>query len=229
MTAVFLLPQNFFLLYIIVKARNFDLFDKILILNILIFFLLHLNTLMYAEYLTPIIPLLIILAVKKWDVFIEKSNLFKKYSQDKKIKILTAIYIVFIPFGITYLKVPFEGGTFMFNPITMNSFLNEVNKLDGKSILSGWEGYSVYSDKIPIAPDQYQGFFLQDVYSSVPEVLKKTMLTREDYRNIITNRNADIIIYEPGNPVHLKGMVNDIEAKYVKQFERDGLIVYLKK
>jgi len=229
MTAVFFLPQNLILLIIVFKVRKFDFFEKIIILNILLFFIIHLNTQMYAEYLTPILPLLIILAVRKWDSFLESSKFLQKFSFRRRIKFITIIYLLFIPFGITYLKVPFEGGTFMFNPVQLNSLLSKVNELDGKNILSGWEGYSIYSNKIPVAPDQYQSFYLQDYYNSVPENLRKIMMTGKDYEELIRNGKADIIVHEPRNPIHLKEMKEDIELFYIQEFEKNGIIVYVKK
>ena len=229
MTAVFFLPQNLTLMIIIFKVRKFDFFEKIIIVNILLFFILHLNTQMLAEYLAPVLPLMIILAIRKWDSFLEISKFLQKFSHRGRIKFITIIYILFIPFGITYLKVPFEGGKFMFNPIQLNSLLSKVNSLDGKYLLAGWEGYSVYSNKIPVAPDQYQSFYLQDYYDSVPENLRKMMMTDEDYKELIRNGTADIIVHEPGNPIHLKGFKEDIELFYNQEFEKDGIIVYVRK
>lgn len=61
----------------------------------------------------------------------------------------------------------------MFNPLQLKLLLFEVNIIKGTYILSGWERYSVYSDKVPIAHDQYQSFYLNDLYGSVPLNLEK--------------------------------------------------------
>jgi hypothetical protein len=229
MTAFFFLPQNLMLLIIAFTIRRFDFFEKVILVNILLFFIVHLNTLMYAEYLTPVLPLMFILAIRKWDGFLEKSRIIRRYTVKMKIKLIIIAYIVFIPLGITYLKHPFEGGKFMFNPLQLKSLLSEVNTIKGTYILSGWEGYSVYSDKVPLAPDQYQSFYLNDLYSSVPSELEKMMLTGKDYRELIRSGKPDIIVYEPDNPVHLKGMKDDIELLYAPDFEKGGVIIYHKK
>jgi hypothetical protein len=229
MSAVFFLPQNLMLVIIILTIKNLDFFEKILLTNIIVFYFIHVNTLMYAEYLTPILPLLLILAIRKWDQFLEKSKFLKKISYNSRIKLVIIVYIVFIPFGITYLKAPFLGGSFMYNPVQLKLLLTEINSIDGKYILSCWEGYSVYSNKIPIAADQYQPGFLSDIYDSLQESLREKVLLKKDYVELIRTGKADIIVYEINNPVHLTGLKEYMERYYFPTLVKEGVIVYVKK
>lgn len=55
------------------------------------------------------------------------------------------------------------------------------------------------------------------------------MLTDKDYKELIRSGKPDIIVFEPDNPVHLKGLKGDIELLYSSEIEKDGIIVYQKK
>src|SRR5205085_10357664 len=77
MLSFFLIPQNIFLIFLILYSGfKFDLFEKFIILNIILFSIAHFNTLMFAEYLVPVIPLFLILIYKRYDILQQKfSNL----------------------------------------------------------------------------------------------------------------------------------------------------------
>ena len=101
----------------------------------------------------------------------------------------------------------------MLNPIELYKISNEVNNLKGNKVLGGWEGFSVYTNKEPLEPDQYQAYFIRHLYNKLPTVIKKNIHSTEDYKNLIMNSVPDIIVYD-NNPMNFDGIdVDNITNK----------------
>jgi hypothetical protein len=119
-----------------------------------------------------------------------------------------------------------EGKRLMINPVQLNEFISKVNKIEGNSILSSWEGFSVYSEKHPLVPENYQGLFLNNIYDSLPLILRKNLTRDVDYNNMILSGIPDILVYEKENPMHFAKVPEIIELKYEPRFIDHSITVY---
>lgn len=229
LSSFFILPQNLILFLVIFTSGKLDIFQKILILNIAIFYFLHLRTQMFVEYLVPMIPMILIIAFERWGQFVNNDKFLKSFGHHRKIKLVIVAYCFMVPFGITHFKHLIEGKGLMINPVQLCDFVSKIDKLDAKNILSSWEGYSIYSRKEPLLPGNYQGLFLNDMYDSLSLKLRKNLKRDIDYRNLILAGIPDILVYENKNPMHFTKVVEAIEVNYEPNFTEYSITVYTRK
>lgn len=223
----FLVPQNFILIFIIAfSGLKYSLFEKFILLNILIFILVHVFTSIIPEYYSTFIPLLIFLAVLRFRGFIENfRNWFPSITSIKYAVLV--LYLIVMPFGISSLKYVFEKRPLVVNTFEMFEIRKIINDIKGKSILSSWEGYSIYSTKVPLMTGDYISSFLRD-YMPEEKMKKYNVSAYNDFRSIIQNRIPDIVVYDTVNPAHLKDMQELIESSYFKVSEYKFIIFYKK-
>ena len=93
----------------------------------------------------------------------------------------------------------------------------KVNSLKGNTILSSWEGYSIFSDKIPILKEQYGASFINN-YIDEKDIIKYNIAGQKDYKDLILSKTPDIIIYDNSNSAHLDSLVDLIDNNYKKSF-----------
>lgn len=225
----FLLPQNLVLLAVIlISGFKFTFFEKFLIVNILCFTLIHISSRMLMEYLSSITPLLILFSCLRYQKFADKIMTKYRYFSAKRIYIyLVILYILSAPFSITHLKNIIEGTELLMNPIQLYSFEQRINSLKGNTVLSSWEGYSIFSEKLPILNEQYGGAFINK-YVGEMDILKYNIARQKDYENLVLNKTPDIIIYDNLNSAHLDDLKDLICKNYNKAFEYKSVEVFSK-
>ena len=224
-----LVPQNLILMVIIVfSGFKYSLFEKFILFNIFAFIVVHALTSMLPEYYSTLIPSIVLLAFLRFERFsIFVKNKIPSLPASRMIYAASFVYILSIPFGISSLKHIFENKPIVLNTFGMNKLRETINNIPGKTILSSWEGYSIYSNKEPLMADQYISSFLRE-YLPEEEIKHHNLSTYNDFRILIMEDKPDIIVYDMVNPSHLKGLQQLIESKYRKQTEYKHIIVYKK-
>ena len=225
----FLVPQNLILITIILfSGFKYSLFEKFIFFNIVVFILVHAVTSIIPEYYSTFIPLLIFLAVLRFDKFMYTINSRVPALSAVLIKRLVIfVYVLTIPFGISSLKYIFEERPLAVNAFEMYELRKIIEGIPGASILSSWEGYSIYSTKNPLMTECYVSSFLRE-YMSDDEMIRHNISTYNDFRKLIQNKIPDIIVYDTINPAHLKDMQRLIENSYIKEAEYKFIIIYKK-
>ena len=225
----FLLPQHLILLAVIlISGFKYTFFEKFLIVNIVCFTLIHLPSRMLMEYLSSITPLIILLCCLRYQKFSDKIiTKIKSLSSKRVYACLVIIYILTAPFSIMHLKNLMEGKELLMNPIQMRTFEQKVNSLNGITILSSWEGYSIFSDKLPILKEQYGAAFISK-YIDEKDLMKYNIAHKKKYENLIINSTPDIIVYDNSNSSHLDSLSNLINTNYKKAFEYKSVEVFVK-
>ncbi len=225
----FLLPQNLILLMIIVfSGIVYSKFEKFLLLNIISYLLISIFTRILPEYMVSISPIIILLACIRFSKFAVNINTkFSHVSVNRVFTLTIILYIFSVPFGIIHIKNIIEGHELMMNPLQLYSFEKQINGLNGNTVLSSWEGYSIFSEKQPLLKDQYGSAF---IYKYVDERdIKKYKISRDnDYISLINERVPDIIIYDHNNSAHLDSMLNIINRNYKRKFSYKSVEVYSK-
>jgi len=224
-----LVPQNLILIFIIVlSGLKYSMVEKFIFFNIFIFILVHSFTSMLPEYYSTIIPLVILLSVFRFERFLSivKSKI-PNLSASGIIYAVSIVYILSIPFGISSLIHIFDNKPLVLNTFEMITLRETINSTPGKTILSSWVGYSIYSNKEPLMADQYVSSFLRE-YMSQDEVKHHNVSTYNDFRILILEDKPDIIVYDSVNPSHLKGLQYLIKNRYSVQAEYKNVIVYRK-
>jgi hypothetical protein len=225
----FLLPQNLVLLTVVVASGfKYSKFEKFLIINTGGFIFIHLFSRMLMEYVSSIIPLLILISVLRYEKF--ETRLLGKFKilTRKKIAAGTiAIYILFSPFSIEHIKHLIENRDLNLNLIQLTDIEERINSMQGLNILSSWEGYSIFSKKIPLMRQYYGSAFI-DEYISTAERIKYRIAPKSEYEDLIMNRIPDIIVYDSSNNAHLGGLEKLIKHNYVQYFEYKTIVVYQK-
>lgn len=227
---VLFLPQNLIMILIILTGRKkFSLIELFYLINIIAFYIIHIFTQMYLEYLVPVLPLLFILAYNRYDEFENKVSGFFKIRK----KAFSAGFLVFFllvsPFGITHFKHIIEGRDVMFSPLALHKVSNELNETEGATLLAGWEGYSFYSSKISIVKNQYWGSFFFYLKGKIDSDIASKILFPEDYRSFIINKVPDIIVYDENDPRYLKDMKQDILNNYNENKSTGSIKIFRRK
>lgn len=224
-----LVPQNLILIVIIVfSGFKYSLFEKFILFNIFTFVVVHALTSMLPEYYSTLIPSIVLLAFLRFERFsVFVKNKIPSLPASRIIYAASFVYILSIPFGISGLKHIFENKPTVLNTFEMNNLREIINNTPGKTILSSWEGYSIYSNKEPLMADQYISSFLRE-YMPEGEIKRHNLSTYNDFRILIMKDKPDIIVYDTINPSHLKGLQQLIENKYREQTEYKHIIVYKK-
>lgn len=225
----FFLPQNLVLIAIIfISGFKYTLFEKFLILNIICFMLIHIPSRMLMEYLCSITPLLILLSCLRYQKFVDEMTVkFRSFSTKRIYAGLVLIYIISAPFSLIHLKNIIEGAELLMNPVQLYSFEKRINTIEGNTVLSSWEGYSIFSEKLPILKEQYGGAFINK-YVGEKDILKYNLARQKDYENLIISKTPDIIIYDNSNSAHLDSLKDLICKNYNKAFEYKSVEVFSK-
>lgn len=207
----FLLPQNLILILIVLfSGFKYYFYEKFLLIVCGAFVIVHFFTQMLPEYFVPIIPLLCILSALRFNKFREKIIQYFKTKINLKRSVIV-LYILSVPFGINHFKNLIEGKNLTLNPIQLLELNRNINEINGETILSSWEGYSVFSGKESLMKEYYVSAFLErSNYKREGIVIKTT----RDYKKLINEKYPDIIVYDTQNPSHLEGSLSDIETNY---------------
>ncbi len=225
----FFIPQIFIIILLILfSGLKYNLFEIYLVLNIIFFTAIHLFSQMLTEYLIPIIPLLILLMILRFDnINIYLKKLFQKHPQFNVNKAIIIIYILTIPVG-THIVPIFTGTEKEINPIQLLNLTNKINNLQGITVLSSWEGYSIYSNKNALLTKSYISDNYKDVIKYMKSEDQKYFTNRIDFENIIKNKESDIIVFDKKSPFYLEGMESLITTNYYKVFSYREIDVYKK-
>lgn len=222
-----LVPQNLLLLLIILfSGFKYPDFEKFIIINIIVFVLVHSSASILPEYYSTLIPLLVFFAVLRFKRFADKAGKkINPFLRPKLIYIIVFLYTAGIPFGISSLKYLAENRPLAVNIIEMYHLREIIGNIPGKTVLSSWEGYSICSGDEPLMKGYYISSFLRE-YMAPGEMKLHKISSYDDFKIQILNEIPDIIVYDTINPAHLKGMQDLIESKYLKETEYKYVIIY---
>lgn len=225
----FLLPQNLILILIVLfSGFKYTFFEKFIAANIVLFYVIHFASLLLPEYMVSIMPLLILLAVLRYNKFVLNIIRLRKNVLPKNI--ITAIvllYIIASPFSIEHLKYLIEHRPLVLNPVQMYGFEKRINDINGTRILSSWDGYSIFSNKTFLFTNDYITYLFRDLIDEGE--YKKTYLRKPaDYELMIRSKEADVIVYDRNNPLSLTGQEDLIAQNYKVAFEYKYIVVYRK-
>jgi len=225
----FLLPQNLILLFIIVVSGfKYSSFEKFLLANIAGFILIHFFSRMLMEYVSSVIPLLILLSFLRFDKFeVNVLPRFKFLNRKKLSVILISLYILLSPFSIEHFKHIFEKRNLNLSPMQLYYLEERINLMPGDKILSSWEGYSIFSKKIPLMKQYYGSAFI-DEFVGEKDKKKYGIASKKDYEDLIISKVPDIIAYDSSNNAHLGGLESLIAMNYVPYIEYHTIVVYRK-
>jgi hypothetical protein len=204
---------------------NFDKMKFFLFLNIVFFLCISLETRLLMEYNASIVPLMIILAVFGFETLALK---LKKLSAGRLAAFLLIFYCICSPLSISHIKQYISSGKLPLNPVEMYSFTEKINSLPGNTVLSGWEGLSAFSSKQTLHEQNYAISYVSD-YIDKPTKEKFNLFIREDYKKLVDNADADIIIFDASNAAHLSGLDDNIRTNYKAAFEYKYITVFVKK
>jgi hypothetical protein len=131
----FIFPQNLILIAIILLSGfKYSNFEKFLIVNVFAVITIHVFTMHLSEYLSLIIPLLILLTVLRFEKFMESP--FIQMLHLKRLGLmLLIIYLLLMPFSVSHFKHLLEQRKLTLNAVELQQF---------NSQLSSHEMYSVY-------------------------------------------------------------------------------------
>lgn len=224
----FLLPQNLLLLVILlISGFKYSLFEKFLLFNIVGYFLIHLPTQMLPEYLSNISPIFIMLVVLRCNKSERNMRkVMKRRNLNPKLWIMI-LYVIFIPFGVAHLKHVIEDRPLMPNPVQMHAISESINSLEGKTILSSWEGYPACSNKTSVFKERYLPVFDQAV-GDTALISKFKMTSTDDSKKFILAKIPDVIIYDSEEPRTLEGLSDLINTEYKPVYKYKYLTVYKK-
>jgi hypothetical protein len=224
-------PQSIILLAIIFfSGFKYSAFEKFILLNISVYFILHLFTLMLLEYTVSIIPFLILLAVLRYEQFSANVKIyFKKIGNSPAIfaRIVIVLYLLSFPFSLPHIRYLLEGKFIMPNVIELNNMIKIINSVPGKTTITSWEGYTVYSDKKTIFEDNYISNFF-DYNLDEKKKLSYRLNFPVDYRKLIENKIPDVIIYDEHDPAHLLGLHENIVMNYTFYASYGNVLIYTK-
>ncbi len=222
-----LVPQNLLLLMIILfSGFKYSDFEKFIILNIIVFLLVHASASILPEYYSTLIPLVVFFAVLRFKKFADTAEeKIRWLLKPKLVYIIVFLYAAGIPFGVSSLKYLAENRPLAVNVIDMYRLKEIIANISGKTVLSSWEGYSICSGDEPLMQGCYISSFLRE-YMTPDEMKLHKISSYDDFKNQILNEIPDIIVYDTVNPAHLKGMQNLIESKYLKEAEYKFVIIY---
>ena len=221
----FLVPQNLLLLAVLLMSGfKYSLFEKFLVFNIVVYFFVHLPTQMLPEYLSNITPIFILLTLLRYRKFETNMKRLLKYQIRFAIIVL---YFVFIPFGIAHLKHIIQGRPLMPNALQLYAISNKINSLEGKTILSSWEGYPVFSNKISVLKERYLPVY-DEVMGDTAKINKFKLTSPDESKKLIAAKIPDVIVYDSEEPRMLEGLSDLIKAEYTKVYEFKYLTVYKK-
>ena len=224
----FLIPQISLLTGIIIfSGYKYNLFEKYLIISILLFFGIHLGTQMLTEYMVPIIPLIILLASLRMEKSIRNiKNTFVMTSKINLNRYLIVLYILFFPIGSNLIPAIKEKDNL--NPVQILDLSWQIDKIKGETILSSWEGYVIYTHKKVLLPNSYMSVFYNDIVNEMGYSDRKNVSKKEDYKNLILNKIPDIIVINNSNPFILDEMLPLIQKNYQIFTTYKGIDIYLK-
>lgn len=226
----FLVPQNFIVtLLSIFSFKKIRLLSVFILLNYVLFFLLHLSSRMLIEYHVTFLPFIIVLSVLGYiKLFDESKFLFNRFSPKAVLSIIVIFYIVISPFSVYHFKQYLFNSTLPLNPVELRHFVNEVNKLEGNTALSSWEGLTVFSNKETIYKENYALSYVADLIDST-EKKKYGLLIKADYEKLVIGSVPDIIVMDATNNAFLSGMQTIIEKKYNISNQYKYITIYSRK
>ncbi len=227
----FIIPQNLIIIILLaISGFRYSFFEIFILINMAVYVLIHLFAQMLPEYLCVITPMLLIMLFDRIDLTEARLIKLLKLKPDFNVKALIClVYILFIPLSDINLRYRFLGKEEgMLNPVEMHSLAEKVSGFPGKTILSSWEGYSVYSSKMPLFADNYLAQYTVPFIEPESASMRK-LSSNSDYLSAIKNKVPDIIIYDKFNKSHLEGSLETIENNYVKNFEYKNVTVYTKR
>jgi len=226
----FILPQNFIILFLMLfSLYNLDKVKIFLLLNIVAFLIINLTTRLLMEYNTSILPLMIILAVFGFENFMHQlKKILRNVSSLKFAIVLLIIYCISSPFSIYHIKQFISSGKLPLNPVELYYFNKKIDSLKGETVLSSWEGLSVFSSKRTLFKENYAISYVSDFIDKETKA-KYNLFIREDYRKLVDDHVADIIIFDSANGAQLSGLDDNIRINYKEAFEYNYITVFIRK
>jgi hypothetical protein len=226
----YIIPQNLIIIaFAFFSFKRNQVLAVFILSNYLIYFLLHFSTRMLAEYHVSFLPLLIVLAAVGFrELLNDKKLFFKKSIFSKMFEIVLLIYLLISPFSIYHFKQYIFSSKLPPNPLELRDFTAKINSLNGKTILSSWEGLTVFSNKETIYKENYAISYVSD-YINEETKKKFNLITNSNYAMLISESIPDIIVIDAANAAHLSNMESLIEKRYEKSFQFNYITVYIKK
>jgi hypothetical protein len=223
----FLLPQNLLLLAIVLLSGfKCSLFEKFLAFNLIAYFVIHLPTQMLPEYLSNITPIFLMLVMLRYEKFEANIKKMLKYKPNLRFAFIF-LYLTFLPFGIAHIKHIIQNRPLMPNPLQLYGISSRINSLEGKTILSSWEGYPVFSNKISVFKERYLPVY-DEVVGDTARINKFKLTSPDDSKKLIAAKIPDVIVYDSEEPRMLEGLSDMINNEYKKVYDFKYLTVYKK-
>jgi hypothetical protein len=226
----YIIPQNLIIMvFAFFSLKRDQVLVFFILFNYLIFFFLHFSTRMLAEYHVSFLPLLIVLAAVGFrNLLNDKKLYFKKSIFSKMFVIVLLLYLMVSPFSIYHFKQFIFSSKLPPNPLELSDFTAKINALKGKTILSSWEGLTVFSNKETIYKENYAISYVSDFINE--ETKKKfNLVTKSNYEMLISGSIPDIIVIDAANAAHLSNMESLIEKRYEISFQFNYITVFIKK
>jgi hypothetical protein len=225
----FILPQNLILTVMaLFSIHKVDKFRAFLMLNVISYILINIPTRMLAEYGASILPLIIILAVFGYDeMLLILKKTFEKISPEKGILWLVMVYCFISPLSLYQIRQIIFREKTSISPLELHSFVQSLDSIKGKTVMSSWEGLSLFSDKQTVFKDNYAISYVSD-YLDDKVKAKYKLVTRSDYKMMVNNAYPDLIVFDNDNASHLWGMEAEIRQNYKIAFTYKSIVVYKK-
>lgn len=223
-------PQNIILLAIIFfSGFKYSLFEKFILLNLVIYFILHLFTLLLLEYAVSMIPFLVLLAVLRFEKFSNNINVYVKRLKGSSVvfRLVLLLYLLSFPFSLPHVRYFLEGKFISPNVFQLNNIVKVINSVPGITAITSWEGYTIYSNKSTLLRDNYISNFF-DIRVDEKTKLKYRITFPGDYKKLIDNRIPDIIIYDEHDPAHLLDLKESIVYNYSLLVSLENILIYAK-
>lgn len=225
------IPQNLLIIALIfISGWKFDFIEQFIIFNVLAYSGIHLFAQMLPEYLSVMIPFILLLAVRRYSTAESNLRKFWKNLTEKKIRyLLITLYLLFFFFSENNIRYHVLGKKeLMPNAIELYILDQKLSGLKGETVLSSWWGYSAYLSKDQMIPMDYLSYYINN-YVSKEDILRFRISTPKKCEEIIYERKADLIVYDSNNPLFLEKFASSIENNYIREWEYNKVTVFRKR
>jgi hypothetical protein len=133
-----------------------------------------------------------------------------------------------IPFSLPHFRYLLERKFIMPNVFSMKELISDINNVPGETILSSWEGHSVYSDKKPVMYEYYFSNFFPEHISETEKSIFRIKIP-SDFLKAVNSVLPDIIVYDERDPAHLLNAQQEIEKSYTIYMKKNFISIYVRK
>jgi len=206
----FLQPQNFILFVLCTIAYKNKFKYRYLLVSILIS-LFAANALGYLvnEYLTALIPFLVYIIGVNYEFLQRKFSFRNKQYFNALIVIYVLLFFVVLP----HFRNKLEGKVLEPSLVSFQEIADFERTLQGKTILSSWDIYHLFSNKENILINSYISSCTGDKPTAVERNLYM-LPSKEEIGELINQKRADVIVLNRNTPFALYGVQDKIIKNY---------------